>query len=234
MEDAVRETDIVILPEMFSTGFTMASVEMAETMSGPTVAWMKDTAERMNIALCGSVIIEEDGHYYNRLIWASPGEDIAYYDKRHLFRMANEHEFYSAGNESLIVEHKGWKIKPLVCYDLRFPVWTRNTGNSDGLCYDILIYVANWPESRIGAWDSLLRARAVENLCYTVGVNRYGKDGKDVYYNGHSAVYDFKGREQVMMTAENEVRSIQLSYDQLMKFREDFPAQLDADIFSIV
>ena len=182
-------TDLVILPEMFTTGFTMNATQIAEKMDGKTVLWMQKIASEKQIAIIGSLVIKEDNNFYNRLVFVNPNKKIEYYDKRHSFTLAKEDETYTSGIKKLIVNYKGWKICPLICYDLRFPVWARNTEN-----YDLLIYVASWPEKRVYAWDTLLKARAIENLSYTIGVNRIGKDTNDFNYNGHSIAIDFLGK----------------------------------------
>ena len=179
-----------MLPETFTTGFTMDASENAESLTGPTVSWLVETANRYATALCGSLIIEADGRYYNRLIFAQPGEAIRTYDKRHLFRMGGEREAFTPGAERLIVTLGEWRICPLVCYDLRFPVWSRGSDE-----YDLLLYVANWPASRRSAWETLLPARSVENLCYAAGVNRVGIDGRNVDYAGGSMITDYLGSQ---------------------------------------
>lgn len=184
------ETDLIVLPEMFSTGFSMNAEKLAETSDGKTLQWMISEAQKKNCAITGSVIISEKNHFYNRLFFVFPDGSFEKYDKKHTFTLAKENETYKAGNERLIVDYKGWKICPLVCYDLRFPVWARNTKK-----YDVLIYVANWPKVRTLAWDTLLRARAIENMAYCVGLNRIGFDGNDHEYSGHSAVYDVLGKQ---------------------------------------
>jgi omega-amidase len=221
-------TDLIILPEMFATGFCMDGGGLAEDMAGPTVGWMREEAAALGCAITGSVIIREDGRQFNRLIWAAPDGSISRYDKRHLFRMAGEHEHYAAGTERLVVEHKGWRICPLICYDLRFPVWSRNRND-----YELLIYVANWPARRRAAWQSLLRARAVENLAYAVGVNRVGKDGNGVSYVGDSVAVDFQGLPLNNEHDGDSVETVVLDRALLEAYREDFPAQLDADDFRI-
>ena len=178
------DTGIVVLPEMFSTGFTMASREVAEPMSGPTMTWLRERAAAGNRVLCGSLVIEEAGACFNRFVWVAPDGAVSTYDKCHRFRMAGEHEHYAAGDARVLIEHAGWKIRPLVCYDLRFPVWLRNV---DG--YDLLLCVANWPAPRRAAWNTLLRARAIENQCYMAAVNIVGTDGNGVPYSGGSAAY---------------------------------------------
>ena len=192
---------------------------------------MKEIAQKENAVIIGSLIIEEDHNYYNRLIWAQPDGVIYTYDKRHLFRMANEHEHFKTGNKRLIIEYKGWKICPLVCYDLRFPVWSRNSSENQ---YDLLIYIANWPGVRKAPWSKLLEARAIENQCYVVGVNRVGKDGKDISYTGNSAIINPKG-EIISTIAENKncSETVSLSLDDLNSFRKAFPVGMDADEFKI-
>ena len=229
--EAINEqTDIVVLPEMFTTGFSMESVKLAEKMDGKSVKWMKQLAVKKNVVVTGSLIIEEEGNYYNRLIWAQPDETILTYDKRHLFRMAEEDKHFTAGEDRLIVEWKGWKICPLICYDLRFPVWSRNSLPA----FDCLIYIANWPEARKEPWNKLLEARAIENQVYVVGVNRVGVDGKEISYSGNSAVIDPKGNAISDITPElNEVITIELNKTDLEDFREKFPVGLDADDFEV-
>lgn len=188
IDSIVNPVDLIILPEMFATGFTMQAEKVAETMDGKTVEWMQKKAIKTGAAIVGSLIISEGGKFYNRLLFVEPSGTIITYDKRHTFTLAGEQKVFSAGNKKVIIEYKGWKICPLVCYDLRFPVWARNTEN-----YDALIYVANWPKPRILAWDILLKARAIENMCYTIGVNRVGLDEAQNEYSGNSAVYDVLG-----------------------------------------
>jgi predicted amidohydrolase len=222
-------TDLIVLPEMFTTGFTMNVLPNAEPMNLHTFKWMKQMAEHTHAVVLGSYIVQEKGNYYNRLLWMEPNGKYATYDKRHLFRMAQEHQTFSPGNALLIREWKGWKICPLVCYDLRFPVWSRNVD----LKYDLLVYVANWPEVRNHPWKILLQARAIENLSYLVGVNRVGKDGNDMPYSGDSAVVSYKG--EVLWTESNQecVHTFALSWLELQSFREKFPAHQDADAFDI-
>lgn len=229
-----EQSDIIMLPEMFTTGFTMASEAMAEKMHGPAHQWMKIQASRTGAALCGSIIIEEGGKFFNRLLWVEPDGKTLYYDKRHLFRMAEEHNYFSEGNNELIVNYKGWKIKPLICYDLRFPVWARNKVDGDVMAYDLLIFVANWPQARISAWDTLLKARAIENSSYTIGVNRTGKDEKEIVYNGHSGVYGPRGDQLYFADSKESVDTITLSYDTLVEYRKKFPSHLDAESFDIL
>ena len=225
-------TDLIVLPEMFSTGFTMAPQEVAEPVNGPTTTWMQSLASRMNAVVTGSVVTRDGEGYFNRLLWVRPDGSYATYDKRHLFRMAREQEHYRAGNAPLIVQVQGWRVCPLVCYDLRFPVWSRNRlASGDG--YDVLLYVANWPERRRHAWRSLLVARAIENLSYCIGVNRIGADASNVAYSGDSAAIDFLGNALTEHSEEEFVTTVELQYEALAIFRRKFPAHLDADAFDI-
>ena len=221
-------THVVMLPEMFSTGFTMHSAEVAETMSGPTVAWMRDNAARLRSVLCGSVVIEEGGDYFNRFIWAMPDGTLSTYDKRHRFRMAGEHEHYQAGARREVFEVAGWRVCPFVCYDLRFPVWLRNRQD-----YDLLLCVANWPAARQSAWNTLLRARAIENQCYVAAVNIIGVDGNEVAYGGGSAAYAADGEVLVEHFDEPAMINVSLDMDRLNGLRKSFPVWQDADRFSV-
>lgn len=230
-----QPTDVIVLPEMFSTGFTMRAPALAEMMNLNTFKWMKQMAAQSGALILGSFIAKEGDQYFNRLLWMEPDGKFKTYDKRHLFRMANEHTIFSSGSDRLIGSWKGWNICPLVCYDLRFPVWSRNKWEDDQkkMSYDALIYVANWPEARVGAWDTLLRARAIENLSYAVGVNRTGPDGEQVLYNGHSAVIDPKG-ETIFSAGEEElIKTTVLDSQLLQSHRTKFPAYLDSDDFRI-
>jgi len=231
-------TDLVILPETFTTGFSNAAVATAESMDGPAVAWMRDQARTLDAAVTGSIQIRDGDAVYNRLIWATPDGAVRHYDKRHLFRMAREQEVYAAGAERLVVEFRGWRICPLVCYDLRFPVFSRNRilAQREGelhLDYDLLLYVANWPAPRHEAWRTLLRARAIENLACVAGVNRAGSDGNGHPYLGGSAVIDALGRYAVECDAQPQVHDATLSLSALREFRRRFPAYLDADDFTM-
>lgn len=228
ISDITNDTDIIILPEMFSTGFTMNAKSLAEPMTGNTIQWMKKVAAEKNCVVTGSIIIEENGKFFNRLVWMSP-EGFLIYNKRHLFSYAHEDKTYTAGNKKLIVEYKGWKICPLICYDLRFPVWSRRTKKED---YDLLLYVANWPERRNTAWKTLLPARAIENQSYVVGLNRIGNDGNEIYHSGDSAVYNYFG-EKISTTQPHEesVETITLDLDLLKEHRRLFVFGQDADGF---
>ncbi len=226
--DAGINADLLILPEMFSTGFSMASAELAEKMDGPTVSWMQDKAKSLNSTLCGSLIIEEDGSYFNRFIWMQADGVLQHYDKRHLFRMSTENENYSSGNTKLVVELNGFRVCPQVCYDLRFPVWSRN--DSD---FDLLLYVANWPSARRDHWNALLQARAIENLCYVVAVNRIGVDGNNVDYSGDSVVIDYNGVTRLQMNSDDGISTFRLDRHSLVEYRDKFPAYLDADKYNL-
>lgn len=228
-------TDVIILPEMFTTGFTMNASPVAEVMNVTTTQWMKQMADKTGALLLGSFIVKEGAKYFNRLIWMEPGGAVKTYDKRHLFRMANEHEVYSGGNQRWVATWKGWKILPLVCYDLRFPVWSRNRwdATAQSMDYDLLVYVANWPQPRVGAWEILLKARAVENLSYVAGVNRIGSDGLGIPYNGHSAVIDPKGNVAWLGDDAEIAKTVVLDSSVLMEHRKRFPAYLDADDFNL-
>lgn len=230
-----EQTHVVVLPEMFSTGFSMKPEQLAEKMSGPTVEWMKKTAALKKVILTGSVIIKEDGHYFNRLIWMLPNGQFGYYDKRHLFAYGEEDKHYSAGGKRLIASVNGWKINLMVCYDLRFPVWARQQfDEAQNFEYDVSIYVANWPERRNTAWKSLLRARAIENQCYVIGVNRVGNDGNNIYHSGDSTVIDPLGEILYEKAHDEDVFTIQLSRETLKEVREKFQFWRDADGFEIL
>lgn len=223
-------TDLIVLPEMFTTGFTMEASAWAEPMNLTTFKWLRQQAEQTGAMLIGSYIIEANGQYFNRLIAMKPDGSYQHYDKRHLFRMANEHEIYTAGKTQIICEWKGWRVMPLVCYDLRFPVWSRNKM----LDYDLLLYVANWPAPRAHAWKSLLMARAIENLSYVIGVNRTGEDGKGLLYAGDSTAIDFKGDYLIQCAEAETLASATLSKDNLHEYRAKFPAYKDADDFNLL
>lgn len=224
-----EQVDVIILPEMFSTGFTMHAENVAETTQGKTVEWMKNEASKHNAALVGSLIISEENNFYNRLLFVEPSGKISKYDKRHTFTLVGEDKVFSAGTEKMVIDYKGWKICPLICYDLRFPVWARNTED-----YDVLIYVANWPKPRISAWDALLKARAIENMSYCIGVNRVGIDGVNSEYSGHSAVYDVLGN---LMTAfkpdKEDIEIVILEKNHISKYRNKFKFLDDKDAFTL-
>jgi predicted amidohydrolase len=228
-------TDVIVLPEMFTTGFTTPTPKLAEHMNMRTTKWMKQMADQTGALILGSFITTVHERYYNRLLWMEPGGNFKTYDKRHLFRMADEHKSYAQGESLLISTWKGWRICPLVCYDLRFPVWSRNRWDptTKKLNYDLLIYVANWPTARIDAWNTLLKARAIENLSYVVGVNRIGQDGNGIEYNGSSAIISPKGEAIVTIESMEDVRTLDVSANSLHAFRDRFPAYYDADEFNI-
>lgn len=230
-EDISQTTDIIVLPEMFATGFTMNASSNAETMNGETVTWMRNQAQKKKCVITGSIIISEGGKYFNRLIWMKPDGHFEIYDKRHLFELSGEEKIFSQGNKKLISTIKGWKICPLVCYDLRFPVWSRRTVEEN---YDVLIYSANWPGRRIYAWQHLLPARAIENQSYVVGVNRVGKDGTAVEHPGESAIFNFRGEKiSGPKTSHEFVETLALSYSELEYFRKSHPFEFDADEFKL-
>lgn len=225
-----EKKEIVVLPEMFNTGFSMQPEKFAEKMDGEAVQWMQKMAVAHKCILTGSVMIEENGNYYNRLIWMLPNGQSYHYDKRHLFAYAKEDEHYTAGDKRLIVSVNGWKICLMVCYDLRFPVWMRNQNEE----YDVLIFVANWPERRSYAWSSLLRARAIENMSYVIGVNRVGDDGNGIHYNGCSAVIDPLGETLWENKEQAVAQSIVLDKTELTEKRNHFPFLKDADRFLLL
>jgi len=223
----ISKTDIILLPEMFNTAFCPKSNYLAETMNGNTVNWMKKISIQKKCAISGSLMIEEKGKIYNRLVWISKNGKILTYDKRHLFSLIKENEFLSKGNKRLIIEEEGWKICPLICYDLRFPVYSRNTAD-----YDILIYLANWPIKRIDAWNTLLKARSIENQCYTIGVNRIGRDGNGIVFNGHSKAFDAFGKELISANEDKEdILEIDFFIDDLKLKRRQMNFLQDRDHF---
>lgn len=221
-----QQADIFVLPEMFTTGFSMNPMELAETMQGETVSWMIGLAKESNAAICGSLIIEETGKYYNRFVFAEPNGALKIYNKRHTFTLAGEDKIYTAGQEKVIFEYQGWRICPLVCYDLRFPVWARNTED-----YDVLIYVANWPKPRVNAWDALLKARAIENMTYCVGVNRVGADANNHLYTGHSVVYNGLGEPLSEIVEHEHIQIVTLDKNHLTTIRSKFKFLEDKDDF---
>jgi predicted amidohydrolase len=226
--------DLIVLPEMFATGFSMESALLAEPMNLQVHKWMKQLAAQTGSIITGTVIISEGRNYYNRLLWVLPDGTTQHYDKRHLFRMANEDASFTSGTELPIFSLKGWKICPQICYDLRFPIWARNHWNSGNAAYDLLFYVASWPAARISAWDTLLPARAIENLSYAIGVNRVGIDGNQIAYTGHSAAYDFKGERLVDLGEKDQIQVVTLSRSSLEEYRSKFPAWKDADNFTLL
>jgi predicted amidohydrolase len=227
--NAITEpVDLIVLPEMFSTGFTMNPEMVFETMEGETIQWLQSLAKTKNSAITGSLVIQENNNFYNRLVFVFPSGEIEVFDKRHLFSLAYEDEFYTSGKEKLIIDYLGWKICPLICYDLRFPVFSRNTEN-----YDLLIYVANWPKARIQAWDILLKARSVENLCYTIGLNRVGFDDNNFEFDGHSQVVDFLGNYILEPQETDGVFITELNKEKLLETRKKFGFLNDRDSFEL-
>ena len=221
--------DLIVLPEMFTSGFTMNPEKVAETMQGETISWLKDLARSKNCAITGSLVIQEKGKYFNRLVFVLPSGEIQHYDKRHLFTLAGEDKVYTPGAYKLIINYKGFKICPLICYDLRFPVFARNVED-----YDLLLYVANWPKIRINAWDTLLKARAIENMSFCIGVNRVGLDGNSYEYTGHSAAYDVLGNRIDTIPENKEVTEIVvLEKEHIKKYREKLNFLNDKDDFSL-
>jgi omega-amidase len=220
-----QNSHLIILPEMFSTGFSMNAAGLAQDMDGSAVQWIQNKSKDINADIVGSIIFNDKGKFFNRLVWAKPDGDLLTYDKKHLFRMAGEEKIYSPGNKNITVELNGWKIRPFICYDLRFPAWTRNMKNQ----YDTAIFIANWPERRAEHWKVLLQARAVENQCYVIGVNRVGTDGNGLTYSGDSSIIDPWGDVIFQKNCRPCIYTAQLSYDLLKRCREDFPVWMDAD-----
>jgi predicted amidohydrolase len=231
---SLKGSDLIVLPETFTSGFSNEAIHQAETMDGATVAWVRAQAQALDAAITGSVQLRVDGKVYNRLLFATPDGTLRHYDKRHLFRYAGEHERYAAGSERLIVEWRGWRICPLVCYDLRFPVYSRNRHTDGRFDYDLLLYVANWPTPRREPWRTLLRARAIENLCYCAGLNRVGTDGNGLGYSGDSSVIDFLGQPLAELGAQEQTVTVALDAVALSEHRARFPAWMDADDFSLL
>ncbi|GAA4233015.1 nitrilase family protein [Postechiella marina] len=222
------DVDLVILPEMFSSGFTMNAPKVSESMTGETVMWMKQMAAYKNVAIVGSLVIAEENKFYNRLLFVEPSGQVTHYNKRHTFTLVGEQKVYTAGTNKIVVNFKGWKICPLICYDLRFPVWSRNTED-----YDVLIYVANWPKPRVAAWNALLKARAIENMAYCIGVNRVGVDGVNSLYTGHSSVYDVLGEEISNIKPNTEqIEIVTLEKRHISAYRNKFKFLNDRDSFT--
>ena len=227
--NAIAENvDLIVLPEMFTSGFTMNPKEVAETMQGETLLWLQALAKAKNSAITGSLVIQENGKYYNRLVYVFPSGEVKTYDKKHLFTLAGEEKMYTSGIEKVIIDYKGFKICPLICYDLRFPVFARNTEE-----YDVLIFVANWPKPRINAWDALLKARAIENMCYTIGVNRIGTDQNQHDYLGHSQAIDFLGNYLIEPQETEGVFITNLDKNALLETRQKFGFLNDRDVFKM-
>ena len=225
----MEEVDLIVLPEMFSSGFTMNPKAVAETMNGETIAWLQHLAKAKDCAITGSLVIEENGKYYNRLVFVYPNGELKTYDKRHLFTLAGEDKVYTAGKEKLIIEYKGFRICPLICYDLRFPVFARNVED-----YDVLLYVANWPKPRINAWDILLKARAVENMSYAIGVNRIGMDENELEYVGHSQAVDFLGNYLLEAQETDGVFIVELDKEKLLETKNKLAFLEDKDQFRLL
>jgi omega-amidase len=227
---AIAETiDLIVLPEMFTSGFTMHPSQVSETMTGDTISWMQKLVRLKKIAITGSIVIQENDNYYNRLLFVFPDGKIEYYDKKHTFTLAGEHKAYKAGSDILTVNYLGWKICPLVCYDLRFPVWARNTTN-----YDVLLYVANWPKIRVAAWDTLLQARAIENMSYCIGVNRVGLDANGFEYSGNSRAHDVLGKRIDTIPLDKEaIEIVILKKAHISQYREKLGFLNDRDLFSL-
>jgi len=221
-----EKTDLVILPEMFTTGFTLNASKLGQDMDGTSVKWLQEKSITIDADITGSIIVKFGEKYYNRLFWAKPDGELLIYDKRHLFRFAQEEKVYTAGDSHITVELNGWKIRPFICYDLRFPAWTRNIGKQ----YDLAVFIANWPEKRSSHWKSLLQARSIENQCYVIGVNRVGTDGNGLFYSGDSSIIDPLGKIIFQKHDTECTYTTDLSYHTLKEFRETFPAWMDADM----
>lgn len=228
IQDGIDTSDLIVLPEMFTTGFSMDAPTLAEPMDGETIQWMTEMASSIDASICGSLIIRDADAYFNRFVCVDPVGGITTYDKRHLFRLADEQSHYSAGSDFVTFSILGWRICPMVCYDLRFPVWSRNRDR-----YDLLLYVANWPARRHLAWETLLRARAIENLSFVAAVNRIGVDGKQLPYDGGSAIVDYLGQDVVNLKKRRGAAGATLDLGELHEFRERFAFHLDADAFTI-
>ncbi|WP_276088344.1 nitrilase family protein [Pedobacter sp. JY14-1] len=224
-----EKTDLIILPEMFNTGFSMNAEGLAEEMNGKTMQWMQDTARKYDCVVTGSLIIREDGHFYNRMIWMLPDGTYSTYDKRHLFGLGGEDKVYTAGKDKVTVDLRGWKIRLGICYDLRFPVWLRNQDNE----YDLLLLIASWPDKRSAHWNALIPARAIENQSYVIGANRVGHDGKEVYHSGHSQCIDPMGKTIYYKPEDEDLYTFSINYEELVRTRRSFPFLKDADQFEL-
>jgi len=224
-----EKTDLIVLPEMFNTGFSMNAAALAEEMDGKTIRWMAQSAAKYDCVITGSLIIKENGKYFNRMIWMLPTGEYQQYDKWHLFGMGEEDKTYTSGNEKVIVELKGWKIRLAICYDLRFPVYLRN----NDAAYDILLLIASWPDKRIAHWKALIPARAIENQSYVIAVNRVGHDGKEVYHSGHSMCIDAYGNTVYYKPEDEDLYTFSINYEDMIKIRKSFPFLKDADDFTI-
>ncbi len=227
---ALENVDLVILPEMFTSGFSMSPRSIAQSMSGSSVNWMRETSVRKNVDILGSLVIEENEKYYNRLVWVKPNGDIFTYDKKHLFSFSGEHEQYTAGSEKLVVDINGWKVSTFICFDLRFPVWSRNNEKA----YDLAIYIASWPARRAEHWKALLKARAIENQSFVIGLNRVGVDGNGIAYSGDSTVIDSLGVVRYLSSCDETVHRHALDKAHLNEVRENFPFLKEADPFELV
>ncbi len=226
----VKQADILILPEMFTTGFTMAASKLAESMDGDTIHWMRSLADQYQIAVCGSMIAHEDGKFFNRFVWFSPeSKEVLSYDKKHLFSLADENHHFHAGTDHLEIEYKNWRIMPFICYDLRFPVWMRNTQE-----VDLMICVANFPTKRKKAWSTLLPARAIENVCYVAGVNIIGRDGNEIEYPGCSGVFDYTGELLLDAKSDKAINFVSIDKPPLDVFRRAYPFLKDRDHFNLL
>ena len=235
MSEVPPDTDLVLLPETFNTGFPVDPIKFAETPDGPTMTWMKAKAQELDAVVCGTFLLNVDGHYHNSLVWMRPDGSYELYHKRHTFGLGGEKEPIEPGEEPLVVELKGWKIKPMVCYDIRFPMWARNHYHNGVYEYDLGLYLANFPEPRIAVWDILLQARAIENQAYYIGVNRIGNDPEGIHYNGHSQIISPKGEVLAKVEPDAEaVISLSLDYESLLRFREKFPVGRDWDPFHLL
>lgn len=236
-EALAGQTDLVVLPEMFTTGFSMKAEQLAEPMSGPTLRWLTEMAQKLDAAVTGSFICSEHGQYFNRLIFMRPDGTFDQYDKKHLFSLAGENEHYTSGKNKIITEWKGWRICPLICYDLRFPAWSRqpvsNSLTPSGPAYDLLLYVANWPGRRAHHWKTLLAARAIENQCFTIGVNIFGVDGNGLEYTGDSSIIDFGGQAICQISGQEDTVTAELSLAQQQSYRQQLPFLQDADFFTL-
>lgn len=230
LSGGVREkTDLIVLPEMFNTGFSMNAAELAEKMDGKTMQWLAKTAKNYDCTITGSLIIKENGHYYNRMIWMNANGSFQYYNKHHLFGLGEEDKNFTAGQDQLIVELKGWKIRLAICYELRFPVWLRNKNEE----YDILLLIASWPDKRWSHWRTLIHARAIENQSFVVAVNRVGHDGHQVYHSGHSMCIDPYGNTVYYKPEDEDLYTFSINYNDLEKVRQQFPFLKDADPFHL-
>ncbi|MFO8053838.1 MAG: amidohydrolase [Bacteroidales bacterium] len=234
IESLGGNSHIIVLPEMFDTGFSMKPAGVKEQKAGQTLRWMQELASRLEVVICGSIMVAEAGKYFNRFHWTEPGGRVLTYDKKHLFRMGEEPVHYTGGTERTIIHYRGWNILPLICYDLRFPVWSGNCRTAEGFCYDLLIYVANWPAPRREVWKTLLEARALENQAFCIGVNRVGKDNNGLAYTGDSMVLNAKA-EKLMRSAPNieHEATVAINKDELNSFREKFPVSMDWDAYKL-